>query len=544
MSTDNANKHGIQKRYAISDRQKQALRRAKVANPSWTQQNLRQWFQHEYGRSIAQSSVAEILSNRYDRLDSQSFSWRVQVLTYRERKAGYPALEKALAEYIDQLNLKKMNVNGDIIMEAAHRLWCLMPDYHDIPEPKWSAGWLGLFKKRFKIKSRTLHGESASVNIEEAQERLRQVQDIVKEYETRDIFNCDETGLFWKMTPRKTLSRFSRKGTKEDKARITAHFTTNASGTERLFPWIIGNAKNPRCFGKNGRNIQGMPLMYHSNKRAWMTGEIFAQYLQWFDSQFSGRKVLLLCDNFSAHEVAISALKREGKTLQHTRVEFLLKNATSLYQPLDQGIIQNTKVFYRRHWIRYILDLTMQEKDPTAEVNLLNALWWLTEAWQKEIKPQTIANCWRKSQVFGKPCGPIPKSEDWDNAMKDIMQTVEALKINNTPEELTRFIDPEEEQVEDTDEDQLAHLATLYSEADLSPEGQHDSDNDVETVQVATREAVDALERFILYEKQQPNLCFDWVLTLEKRLRKLRNQLNEEKMQQRQSNLDSWLALR
>ena len=133
-----------------------------------------------------------------------------------------------------------------------------------------------------------------------------------------------------------------------------------------------------------------------------MNGEIFKEYLEWSDAQFSGRKVLLLMDSFSAHETALEALERDDKTLRNTRIEFLPKNATSLYQPLDQGIIHNAKVHYRRHWMKYILDLTMDGKDPITEVNLVHALWWFTEAWLKEVKLETVANCWWKSKVLGK----------------------------------------------------------------------------------------------------------------------------------------------
>ena len=529
---------GVQKRFAISERQRQALRRTKLANIVWTQEQLREWFRQEYGRSISQSSVAETLSKRYDYLDGETIP-RSKPVVYRQTQPNHPALEKALIEHVDMMNRKKLNVSGDMIMEAAKRLWSLMPEYREVPEPKWSVGWLSGFKKRYKIKSRSLHGDAESVDVEGAQERLLEVQNIVATYERKKVFNCDETGLFWKMTPRRTLSRFSRKGTKEDKVRITAHLTANADGTEKLLPWIIGKSKNPRCFGKKRKNIQGIPMMYHFNNKSWMNGAIFEEYLQWFDAQFPGRKVLLLMDSFSAHESALEALERGDKALRNTRVEFLPKNATSLYQPLDQGIIRNTKVHYRRHWMKYILNLTMDGKDPIAEVTLLHALWWFTEAWLKEVKPETIANCWWKSAILGERRESTSNSNDWDDAFGEILQMAEAMNVQDTEEELADFINPAEEQVEDI-EDQLAHLAEVYSEVTLPEEEQDKEDGTLENVM--TQEGVDALDRYILYEKQQGDLSFDRILTLEKRLRALRTKLNEEKCKQKkQSSLDSWL---
>jgi len=71
-------------------------------------------------------------------------------------------------------------------------------------------------------------------------------------------------------------------------------------------------------------------------------------WLTWFNKRISGRKVLLLIDGFSAHKAAVRTIFKNG-SLKNTRVEFLPPNYTSVYQPLDQGIIANFKLFYRRY---------------------------------------------------------------------------------------------------------------------------------------------------------------------------------------------------
>jgi len=60
----------------------------------------------------------------------------------------------------------------------------------------------------------------------------------------------------------------------------------------------------------------------------------------------AGRKVLLLVDGFSAHVKALKELAA-GAGLRNTRVEVLPANTTSIYQPMDQGIINSLKVHYR-----------------------------------------------------------------------------------------------------------------------------------------------------------------------------------------------------
>jgi hypothetical protein len=56
--------------------------------------------------------------------------------------------------------------------------------------------------------------------------------------------------------------------------------------------------------------------------------------------RINGKKALLLMDNFSAYELGVE-LMEEAKELSRTKVMWLPPNATSIYQPLDQGIIQN-----------------------------------------------------------------------------------------------------------------------------------------------------------------------------------------------------------
>ena len=83
-----------------------------------------------------------------------------------------------------------------------------------------------------------------------------------------------------------------------------------------------------------------------------MTTVIMLDWLTWFDKRMHGRKVLLLIDGFSAHKAAVRTLI-ENDSLKNTRVEFLPPNCTSVYQPLDQGIIANFKLLYRQYWLQF-----------------------------------------------------------------------------------------------------------------------------------------------------------------------------------------------
>lgn len=80
-----------------------------------------------------------------------------------------------------------------------------------------------------------------------------------------------------------------------------------------------------------------------------MTGIIFKEWLLWFISNHRDRKTLLLIDGFSAYKCGIDLLEAEYPDfLWNVRIEFLPANATSLCQPLDQGIIKAWKAQFRK----------------------------------------------------------------------------------------------------------------------------------------------------------------------------------------------------
>eukprot|EP00976_Prorocentrum_cordatum_P027888 566122-Prorocentrum_minimum.AAC.1 len=61
----------------------------------------------------------------------------------------------------------------------------------------------------------------------------------------------DETGLFFRKLPTRTLARQSRAGLKLAKDRVTAVLTVkNATGTVKPKLWVIGKSKKPRSFGR------------------------------------------------------------------------------------------------------------------------------------------------------------------------------------------------------------------------------------------------------------------------------------------------------
>jgi hypothetical protein len=100
-----------------------------------------------------------------------------------------------------------------------------------------------------------MHGESASADKEEAEKFCRKFQKFIKkeEYRPEQIFNCDKTGLFWKLVPNRTYITKEEKslpGHKPMKDRLTLLWGANASGDTKLKPLLVYHSENPRALKK------------------------------------------------------------------------------------------------------------------------------------------------------------------------------------------------------------------------------------------------------------------------------------------------------
>ncbi|GBM58486.1 Tigger transposable element-derived protein 4 [Araneus ventricosus] len=148
--------------------------------------------------------------------------------------------------------------------------------------------WIG-FKKRHNIRSREVVGEAASVCSSDINHWMENVwPDIIRNYNEKDIFNADETGLFYKLTPNQTLKFKGEKcvGGKLSKVRITILVCANMNGSEKQKPTVILKSQKPRCF----KIVKKLPVHYKSNKKAWMTSDLFQKYLRQWDKELAKKK--------------------------------------------------------------------------------------------------------------------------------------------------------------------------------------------------------------------------------------------------------------
>jgi len=278
----------------------------------------------------------------------------------------YQDVDEALAQWVEAYQAN-INISEEMIRQkVAQFLERLHPD---APKFEFSSGWLAKFKQQHQIRSHRRYGESGAADTEIIEESLPRICTILDQYALANIYNMDETRLFYRMQADNSLATRQLEGYKQNKERITITVCCNADESDKLPLWIIDKSFRPRCF-KN-INIDNLDYKYHANKNAWMTQNVFKLWLTAFDRRMDGWKVILLLDNCSAH-IKDPDLEKFNIQLKNTTLLYLPPNTTSKIQLCDARIICTFKAYYRRRFNnQLLLRIESSAADP-EKINLLD----------------------------------------------------------------------------------------------------------------------------------------------------------------------------
>ncbi|XP_051171030.1 jerky protein homolog-like [Leptopilina boulardi] len=168
----------------------------------------------------------------------------------RKKMSKISILEDVLYEWFKQKRVAGQMITSPILQEKA---LLINKEMDADPEFKASKGWLTNFKNRYNIRSITMQGEQLSADFESSVEFVDDLALVMREekFELHQVYNADETGLFWKMMPRATfVTEYENKaeGSKISKERVTVMVCANADGSHKIPLFVIGKSKKPRCF--------------------------------------------------------------------------------------------------------------------------------------------------------------------------------------------------------------------------------------------------------------------------------------------------------
>ena len=279
-------------------------------------------------------------------------------------------------------------------------------------------GFYFLFRNGASLK--TMPGESSHVTPDmTASWNDTSLPTLLSNYSLENICNADEFGLFFQCLPNKSIHIKSEKcsGGKHIKIRITGLAVAKAVG-EKLPMFVIGKAKNPRCF----KYIHTLPCRYWSQKKSWMDSELFEEWVRELNAELKAKelKVLLIIDNCVAYP--------EIENLSHVKLIFLPPSATSVIQPMDQGFIRSLKSHYRKRIVRVILTHLDQVK-PIPKVSFLLAMQLVFSAWN-DVSKEAVINCFRKANIFEKY--QMNAVNDFDDPFKELDESLKDLQTKES----------------------------------------------------------------------------------------------------------------
>lgn len=231
----------------------------------------------EYG--VANSTITYIRKKESEIVKSSSATY--QDVTKKNLKISeFPEMENKLYAWFLEQRARNCPLNGTILKAKAKQISSKL-----YPENQFSAsnGWFDKFKRRTGIRFLKICGEKLSADTAAIDPFVQSLKAKIQELRLTEeqIYNADETALYYRLLPGGTYVTASEKGApghKKSKERLTLMLCSNAAGTHKIKPLVIGKSRKPRAF-KNFTN----PLDYANSQCAWMTTHIF---YKWFRESF------------------------------------------------------------------------------------------------------------------------------------------------------------------------------------------------------------------------------------------------------------------
>ncbi|XP_013167850.1 PREDICTED: jerky protein homolog-like [Papilio xuthus] len=303
---------------------------------------------------------------------------------------GCPKMESALYMWYIQQRSKHTPISGEILKAKAIEFYKKITNKDDF---RASDGWLDKFKKRFGIRLLTISSEISS-NESAVQSFIQHFKNKVEELGLLpdQIYNADESGLFWRLLPNKAKEASADQVSKD---RITFMPCSNATGTHKLDLLVIGEEKTPRAF----KNIC-LPVCYKNQIRSWVTREIFNE---WFHEDFVPEvekfmkrsnlpiKALLVIADDPRHPNEQELKSSDG----NIQTIFLPLNCKPLLHPVDQNVIQKIKYLYKNKLLIHIISQYGDITQSLQGLNLKDVVFFLAHAWDS-VSFNLIQSSWKK----------------------------------------------------------------------------------------------------------------------------------------------------
>ena len=169
---------------------------------------------------VGRTQIQGILKRKREILDDYEGNGNLS-LKRPKRDTDYSEINSLTYRWFLDATSRMIPVNGPLLQEKAKSFAADL----GFSEFKASNGWLDSFNKRNNIVFKTQSGERGEIKADTVDQWKEAVPSLCDGYAPEDIFNMDETGLFFKDCTKSTFFRKAETcaGGKTSKERITVY---------------------------------------------------------------------------------------------------------------------------------------------------------------------------------------------------------------------------------------------------------------------------------------------------------------------------------
>lgn len=329
-------------------------------------------------------------------------------------------MEDGVAELIKEAKAHRLPVTRSTVASFACTVKSLLLSSDQITSEeraklegfRVSEKWTKNVMKRRGSVTGVLHNEVSNGDSSSIAKTMTEIRDACAKYAPDNIFNMGETGLFFKLMPRRSYltttspeGRQTIRNTKDMKLkdRVSIFVCSNATGSAKVPISIVGKPRNPRCLQQ-----KALPVKYFSQRNAWSDSATFKSW--WHDvflpftQGWTGAPVLLLLDHCRSNELLQDPRGR-------VKVIFLPSKCASAPPAVHTGIIASLKIHYRRRLLnlkaatytvteklREMVGLEINKASGPSSLrggyapNILDAVEILAKSWN-DVTYDTITRC-------------------------------------------------------------------------------------------------------------------------------------------------------
>lgn len=409
----------------------------------------------------------------------------------KSRLAVLEEVERLLLVWINERQMAGDSLSGSIICKKARAINADLiknkPSMTDNGEPfRASLGWFHNFKVRAGLGTIARHCEIAGADKRDAKNYIRHFEMMIQRngFCSHQVFNCDETGLFWKKMPRKThIAQEEQKipGYKPMKDRLTLLLCANASGDLRIKPLLVYHTETPVVFRRYNVMKNRLGVMWRSNVKAWVTRVLFLEWIRevfcptvkkYLEDKGLPLKALLVMDNAPAHPRDLE--EELAEEFPWLTIEFLPLNATALLQPMDQQVIAHFKKLYTKELFQKCFqmvsdtDLTLTEYWK-EHYDILSCVGLIEKSWA-DVSLRTLRSAWKKVWPKGFE-GFVEEPEPAaDSVVDDIVTIAESIGLQVDRGDVEELVEEHSEELSTEELQQRLAEQHRIAAAELSEE--------------------------------------------------------------------------